>query len=119
LKKIFNLLLLCLIPISACVKNIEPEIEDSTVDCSILETYYTDHVATILSSKCTGCHSGPTPAFGLDISTYSLVKTNLSKILNRVNRNSGDAELMPQGGPKLSVANLDTLYSFSKMECDE
>lgn len=119
MKKVFNLLLLCLIPISACVKNIEPEIEDSTVDYTVVEAYYTDHVATILSSKCTGCHSGPTPAFGLDISTYSLVKTNLSKILDRVNRNSGDAELMPQGGPKLSVANLDTLYSFSKMECDE
>jgi hypothetical protein len=121
LKKIFNLLLLCLIPISACVKNIEPEIEDSTVDCSILETYYTDHVAPILLANCInyGCHTSTNLSGQLDLSIYTSVKTRLPSILDLVNREQGSFGFMPMGKPKLSDANLDSLYSFSQMECDE
>ncbi len=104
------------------MKNIEPEIEDSTVDCSIVETYYTEHVAPILSSSCTGCHSGSTLKGDLSLDSYESVYSAIKSgnVLDRVNRNSsGDIELMPRYGPKLSQPNLDILQIFFDMECSE
>lgn len=121
MKKILNITLFCLILISACVKNVEPKIEDSTMDCTIVEAYYTDHVAPILLANCInyGCHTSTNLSGQLDLSIYTSVKTKLPSILDLVNRDQGSSGFMPMGKPKLSDANLDSLYSFSQMECDE
>lgn len=117
--KNFIILLLLISLFPACVKNVGEDTVDKTLDCSILETYYTDNLSSIFSSNCTGCHAGATPSGGLDLSSYTTMKSNLSTVLDRVNRDQGSSGFMPQGGPKLSDANLDSLYSFSRMECDE
>ena len=114
-------MLLC-ICFSGCEKNVEEDHEIKTVDCSVVKAYYTENVAPILSLNCIGCHSGSTPAAGLPLdlymSVYSAIKSG--NVLDRVNRNSsGDIELMPQYGPKLSQPNLDTLQTFFNMECSE
>jgi hypothetical protein len=87
-------------------------------DC---ETYYNENVAPILSSNCIACHSGATATAGLSLdsytSVYSAIKTG--SVLDRVNRNTGDNGFMPQGGQKLSNANLDILQTFFEMECNE
>ena len=114
-------MLLC-ICFSGCEKNVEEDTENNFVDCSAVEAYYTEDVAPILSSNCIGCHSGSTASAGLHLdsytSVYSAIKSGI--ILDRVNRNSsGDVLLMPQGGQKLSDANLDILQKFFEMECSE
>jgi hypothetical protein len=50
-------------------------------------------------------------------SVYSAIQSG--NVLDRVNRNSGDNGFMPQGGQKLSNANLDILQTFFDMECSE
>ena len=107
-------MLLC-ICFSGCEKNVEEDHEIKTVDC---ETYYNENVAPILSSNCTGCHPGQG---GLSLDSYTSVYSAIQSgnVLDRVNRNSGDNGFMPQGGQKLSNANLDILQTFFDMECSE
>ena len=104
---------------SGCEKNVEEDHENNTVDCSAVETYYNENVAPILSSNCSGCHSGITASAGLALDSYTSVYSAIKSgnVLDRVNRD--DELLMPQGGPKLSQPNLDTLQTFFNMECSE
>ena len=107
-------MLLCI-----CFSGCEKNVEEDHVDCSAVETYYTENVAPILSSNCIGCHSASAD-LPLDSYTnvYSAIKSG--NVLDRVNRNSsGDIELMPQYGPKLSQPNLNILQTFFNMECSE
>ena len=95
--------------------------EYDTVDCTEVETYYTENVAPILESNCTGCHSGPTPRAGLSLDSYSVVFIAIKsgEVWDRVNRDQGTNGFMPNGGTKLSDANLEILQTFFEMECDE
>ncbi len=110
-------MLLC-ICFSGCEKNVEEDHEIKTVDCSAVETYYNENVAPILSSNCVGCHPGQG---GLSLDSYTSVYSAIKSgnVLDRVNRNSGENGFMPQGGQKLSNANLDILQTFFDMECNE
>jgi len=121
LKKIINVVLFPFILFSGCENNVEENSEDNPVDCTEVETYYTENVAPILESNCTGCHSGPTPTAGLSLDSYSNVRAAIKTgdVLDRVNRNSGDGGFMPNGGTKLSDANLEILQTFFDMECSE
>ena len=115
MKNTITITLLLCISFSGCEKNVE----EDHVDCSAVETYYTENVAPILSSNCTRCHPGQSdPSLNTYTSAYSAIKSG--NVLDRVNRNSsGDGLLMPQGGPKLSQPNLDILQTFFDMECSE
>ena len=110
-------MLLC-ICFSGCEKNVEEDHESNTLDCSAVETYYNKNVAPILSSKCIVCHSA---SADLHLDSYSSVYSAIKSgnVLDRVNRNSGDNGFMPQGGQKLSNANLEILQIFFDMECSE
>ena len=106
-------MLLCI-----CFSGCEKNVEEDHVDCSAVETYYTENVAPILSSNCTRCHPGQSdPSLNTYTSAYSAIKSG--NVLDRVNRNNGDNGFMPQGGQKLSNANLDILQTFFDMECNE
>ena len=111
-------MLLC-ICFSGCEKNVEEDHENNSVDCSVVKAYYTENVATILSSNCIGCHSGSTASAGLHLDSYTSVDSAIKSgnVLDRVNRD--DELLMPQGGPKLLQPNLDILQTFFNMECSE
>ena len=121
LKKIINVVLLLLISFYGCERNVEEDPNDITPDCSNVEAYYTENVAPILESNCTVCHSGPTPTAGLSLDSYSVVFIAIKSgdVLDRVNRDQGTNGFMPNGGTKLSNANLDIRQTFLDMECDE
>ena len=121
MKKIINVTLLLFITFYGCEKNVEEDHEDDTVDCSTVESYYDEQIAPILSSNCTGCHSGSTPTGDLSLDSYESVYAAIKSgnVLDRVNSNEGDSGFMPNGGTKLSDANLDILQTFFEMECDE
>jgi hypothetical protein len=118
LKNTITITLLLCICFSGCEKNVEEDHEIKTVDCSAVETYYNENVAPILSSNCAGCHPGQG---GLSLDSYTSVYSAIKSgnVLDRVNRNSGENGFMPQGGQKLSNANLDILQTFFDMECNE
>ena len=119
MKKIINVTLLLFITFYGCEKNVEEDHEDDTVDCSTVESYYDEQIAPILSSNCTGCHSGSTPTGDLSLDSYESVYAAIKSgnVLDRVNRD--DDLLMPKNGQKLSQLNLDILQTFFDMECNE
>jgi len=121
LKKIINVTLLLFITFYGCEKNVEEDHEDDTVDCSTVEAYYNENVAPILSSNCTGCHSGSTASAGLHLDSYTSVYPAIKSgnVWDRVTRVQGLDGFMPQGGQKLSDPNLDILQKFIDMECSE
>jgi hypothetical protein len=121
LKKIINVVLFPFILFSGCENNVEENSEDNPVDCTEVETYYTENVAPILESNCTGCHSGPTPKAGLSLDSYSNVRAAIKtgNVLDRVTRVQGSPGFMPNSGTKLSDANLEILQTFFDMECSE
>ena len=121
LKKIINVALFMCISFSGCEKNVEEDLEDKTEDCTEVETYYTENVAPILESNCTGCHSGPTPTAGLSLDSYASVYAAIKSgnIWDRVTRVQGSPGFMPNGGTKLLDANLEILQTFFDMECSE
>lgn len=121
LKKIINVVLFPFILFSGCENNVEENSEDNPVDCTEVETYYTENVAPILESNCTGCHSGPTPKAGLSLDSYSNVRAAIKTgdVLDRVTRVQGSPGFMPNSGTKLSDANLEILQTFFDMECNE
>ena len=113
-------MLLC-ICFSGCEKNVEEDHEINPVDCSVVKAYYTENVAPILSSNCIGCHSGSTASAGLHLDSYTSVYSEIKSgnVWDRVTRVQGSNGFMPQGGQKLSNANLDILQTFFNMECNE
>lgn len=69
---------------------------------------YTTNIKPIMEAKCNSCHNSGNSNF----STYTLAKNNLSIILNRIQRENGDNQLMPQGGPKLSQADINLFLKW-------
>jgi hypothetical protein len=108
-------------PYPSCIEDYVGEQDTSGCPSVVCETYYNENVAPILSSNCIGCHSGSSASGGLYLDSYTSVYSAIKSgnVLDRVNRSSGDNGFMPQGGQKLSNANLDILETFFDMECNE
>ena len=121
MKNTITITLLLCICFSGCEKNVEEDHTSNTVDCSVVEAYYNENVAPILSSNCIGCHSGATASAGLPLDSYTSVHSAIKSgnVLDRVNLDSDDNGFMPLGAEKLSTANLDILQNFFDMECSE
>jgi hypothetical protein len=107
-------------PYPSCIEDVGVQ-DTSGCPSVVCETYYNENVAPILSSNCIGCHSGSSATAGLYLDSYTSVYSAIKSgnVLDRVNRNNGDNGFMPQGGQKLSNANLDILETFFDMECNE
>jgi hypothetical protein len=116
LKVIINTILPICIIFSGCENNYE---EDFPVDCGVIEVYYSENIAPVMESYCTNCHSGLNPPKGLLLDNYLSVREARFDILDRTTRNIDYEGFMPQGGQKLSNANLEILQTFFDMECSE
>ncbi|MFH0921463.1 MAG: cytochrome c [Fibrobacterota bacterium] len=67
---------------------------------------YSRHVAPLLNARCAPCHVGQTTA-GVRIDSYDLAIARIDRIIART-----EAGTMPQGGPDLSSAQVDTLKAW-------
>lgn len=74
---------------------------------------YTASVKPIISNKCQGCHSGPTPQGGIDLSTYAGVYAQVTsgKLWGSLNWDAGFSS-MPKYGNKLSVCELTQIHKW-------
>ncbi|OWK74549.1 hypothetical protein CBW16_03835 [Flavobacteriaceae bacterium JJC] len=86
--------------------------EDITGKVIIPETVkFTQDVKPIIDRNCTVCHSPGGASSFFPLTDYTLVKNAIDKILDRVQRPSGDPQKMPQGG-NLSQADIDILKKW-------
>ncbi len=99
--------------LAACTNNSPSDLVDST---PILDNVtYENSVKAIMTSNCISCH-GTTPTNGapMSLTTYENVKNSVlnTGLIDRVNKNVGDALLMPLGGPKLPQNKIDALVKW-------
>ncbi|HEY1114454.1 MAG TPA: c-type cytochrome domain-containing protein [Chitinophagaceae bacterium] len=75
--------------------------------CDANNFTFTTAVRPLMATKCTGCHSGTNPQGGIDISTYTALKVQVTngKLWGSINHLAGYAA-MPKNGSKLSPCEL-------------
>ena len=117
-KLVIRILPAALVYFFGCENNLADDSDQNPTDCSVVEAYYEESVAPILTQTCIGCHSGSSPSGGLNLDDYTTVRSGMGDVLDRVNREEGSSGFMPQGGSKLTDAELSILQSFFEMECE-
>lgn len=108
--KIFSIFSIsCILVLTSCSKD-----EVTNVDCNGTNITYMGDIAPIINVSCaiSGCHSANFPADGLDLSSYSKVKSASlnGKVLQSIKHLSG-VKSMPQDAAKLSNDKI------TKVEC--
>lgn len=65
--------------------------------CDTIDVSYSEVIAPTLDANCTSCHSGKTPAEGLDLTDYEQVSDSLTsvKILEVIQLELGSDGVMP------------------------
>ncbi|MFP3593472.1 c-type cytochrome [Chryseobacterium sp. SIMBA_038] len=93
----------------ACESRTYEEISDNT---PITETVrYTQDVKPVVEANCIGCHSATGSASYKPFTNYDQVKANIDGILNRIQRQNGDSQKMPQGG-SLSQSQINIFIKW-------
>ncbi|WP_066754983.1 c-type cytochrome [Chryseobacterium glaciei] len=93
----------------ACESRTYEEISDNT---PITETVkYTQDVKPIVEANCISCHSATGSASYKPFTNYDQVKTNIDGILDRIQRQNGDSQKMPQGG-SLSQSQINIFIKW-------
>lgn len=75
-------------------------------------TTYSTHISPIISANCLACHSGSSPAAGLNLSTLENVQTNHFSIMSRIN--SFENPMPPAPAAKLSPSQISTFYRWGE-----
>lgn len=75
---------------------------------------YSKDVKSIIDANCISCHSSGRSAAFRPLTTYAEVKTAVENagLLNRIQLQSGQQGLMPQGG-RMSQANIDLIVKWN------
>lgn len=70
-------------------------------------------ILPIITNNCNSCHGNPTSnSAPMSLTTYSEISFFADSISDRINRSSNSNQLMPQGGPKLSAADIIMIDSW-------
>ena len=75
---------------------------------------YTKNVKSIIDGNCVSCHSSGRSAAFRPLTTYAEVKAAVenASLLNRIQLQSGQQGLMPQGG-RMAQANIDLIVKWN------
>ncbi|MBK8609170.1 MAG: hypothetical protein IPL84_04300 [Chitinophagaceae bacterium] len=81
--------------------------------CDTITVTYTNTISPIISASCIGCHSGTTPAHGIDFSTYAVVKQHVDngELWGAVSHAAGYPQ-MPKNSNKLSDCVLNKIKTW-------
>jgi hypothetical protein len=109
-KKIFFALIVIAVFFMACEKA-----TTIVYDCTGLTPTYTTDVKPLMDTYCatSGCHNATTQADNKDYSSYNTVSSLASSnsFMGSMEHNSS-YKAMPEGGAKLSTANLQKIYCW-------
>ena len=74
---------------------------------------YTESIEALVSSECSGCHSGTDPGGGLFLTNYTEISTAAltGQLVTRVMLPGSDPDAMPPGNP-LYHCNLDLINAW-------
>lgn len=118
MKRKLNLLLGILPALFVCscyYDNEEDLYKNYNTDCNSDTTIsYSGFIQPLLATECavSGCHAGPAPAAGRDLTRYQDVKAiaDNGSFAGRITGTTG--ALMPQGGPKLPQCDIEKIQAW-------
>ena len=101
-----------LITVCACDSTTYENLENNT-KVEGKATYIKD-VKTIIDANCVGCHSNSGTASFAPLQTYEQVKeyTQNGDLLSRIQKQNGEAGLMPKGG-RMAQQKIDLLLKWN------
>ena len=78
--------------------------------CDTTNVKYSTHIKPLIENTCQGCHSGASPGGGIDLATYSGIKTiaDNGKLFGSVSQLSGFSA-MPKNGNKLTDCQINMI----------
>jgi uncharacterized membrane protein len=99
---------LILLAIEACKttdKAVKTETAKSEIVCPKILLTYNQNIKSIIDDNCVSCHSGKSPAHGIDLASYEKVKFATTKphFMGSINHEKG-FDKMPAGQAKLDDA---------------
>jgi mono/diheme cytochrome c family protein len=90
---------------------------DETTVVASAELTYENNVAPILQNHCYGCHSGPNPANGINLSdSFTVIALIKSDLLIKAITHAEGAKPMPSPTEKLSDADIETIKAWAAGE---
>jgi hypothetical protein len=71
------------------------------VDCDTSSVTFSQDIKAIIGQNCEGCHNGVSASGGLNLAGHTNIAASAltGSLMDRVERPSGDALLMPPGAP--------------------
>lgn len=98
--------------VNSCYYN-KAELLYPPTNCDTASVTYRGTIVPVLSASCTGCHSGSTPAYNIDLSVYSVVKQHVDngKLWGAVTHAPG-YPAMPANSNKLSDCSLGKIRNW-------
>lgn len=86
--------------------------KDSTA-CDTTNVLYTTQIIPLMAVHCTGCHGGPSPQGGIDLSARSTVENYArnGKLLGAMSRSAGFIA-MPPSGPRVNDCAITTIKAW-------
>jgi mono/diheme cytochrome c family protein len=96
----------------SCSSDSLSDLQDNTNVTSIT---YTNNVKAIIDANCLTCH-GNNPSFGASTSLTSYINvknaSQSNNLLERISKAAGSDGAMPEGGPRLSQQNINTVSAW-------
>ncbi|RLD79793.1 MAG: hypothetical protein DRJ15_08605 [Bacteroidetes bacterium] len=109
---------LLIVSLSGCYYDNEEYLYPATANCVIDNMSYANDVWPVISSSCTGCHSGVSPAGGIALENYTDVSGaaaiqpgNYGSLYGAISHASGNSP-MPKNGNKLSDCTIAKIKAW-------
>ncbi|WP_428224047.1 cytochrome c [Flavobacterium sp.] len=101
-----------LFTVCACDSTTYESLENNTE--VVGKVTYTKEVKTIIDANCVGCHSSSGTASFAPLQTYEQLKeyTQNGDLLTRIQKQNGEAGLMPKGG-RMAQQKIDLLLKWN------
>jgi len=99
--------------LSSCYYDNEEVLYPNNGNCDTTNVTYTNTIKPMMEQSCTGCHGASSPSAGINLTTYSLVRSSAEdgSLYGSMSFQSGYSP-MPKNADKLSDCSLNKIQSW-------
>jgi len=99
--------------LSSCYYDNEEVLYPNNGNCDTTNVTYTNTIKPIMDQSCAGCHGSSSPSGGIDLTTYSSVRTSAEdgSLYGTMSFQTGYSP-MPKNGSKLNDCTLNKIQAW-------
>ena len=117
MKNNFTITLSCFIVLIGSSCNLTKKTTVSETETQVVcndQITYSNTVKAIFDARCTGCHSGQKPAYGIDLTSYESASKVAAHRLNCVITWDDNCNKMPPSGGQLSSEEIQQINCWAE-----